>query len=230
VVVVPAETFSLPERKRVFYKVVSGDTARDVAALFGVTPDEIYRWNALDPGASLHDGMSLQIFAPPGPVRADVLVLEEKDAHVLPVGSTEFFTHFEALRGRTRVELLAKQGDTWRTVAHRYGLSVAQLERINGRARSTPLHPGDKLVVYAASAKAPPVPLGGTPRPPAAAPRPGKVEERAPDAIAVAKPVEEGAALVRPAPDPSAPDDAAVRDDTGKPPALAVPVGLPVRR
>jgi membrane-bound lytic murein transglycosylase D len=229
-VAVPAETFALPDRRRVFYKVVSGDTLRDLAALFGATPDEICRWNALDPGASLHDGMTLQICAPPGPTRADVLVLEEKDAQVLRVGSPEFFTHFEGLRGRTRIELLAKQGDTWRTVANRYGLTVGQLERINGRGRSTPLNPGDKLVVYTANAKAPP----------AAAPKPGKTEERAPvdvrgsagtlgapDAIAIAKPVDEGA---RPAADTSALDDAVVKDDTAKPPSLVVPVGLPVRR
>lgn len=216
VVVVPAESFALPGRKRVFYRVVSGDTLHDVAGIFGVTTDEICRWNAIDPGAALHDGMALQIYPAPGPVRADVMVLEEKEAHVLPVGSAEFFSHFEGLRGRTRFEVVAKQGDTWRSLGHKYGLSVAQLERINGRGRSTPLNPGDKVVVYVASNKAPP------PAKPAEAPRPVKAspEEHAPEAIAVAKPI---------APAPAS-DDAATRDDTpARPAAVMVPVSLAPR-
>ena len=154
-VVVPAQSFALvdPSRKRVFYRVVAGDTLRDVAGLFGVTPDDICQWNEIDPAALLHEGMTLQVYPPPGLHRADVLVLEEKDARVLPVGSPEFFAHFEGQRGRARLELTAKQGDTWRTLGHKYGLSVAQLERINGRGRSTPLNPGDKMVVYVPNAK-----------------------------------------------------------------------------
>jgi membrane-bound lytic murein transglycosylase D len=223
-VVVPAEAFSYPDRKRVFYRVVSGDTLRDVAGLFGITADELCRWNALDPTATLHDGMALQVYAPTIRPRSDVLVLEEKDTAVLPVGSMEFFSHFEGLRGRTRFEHVAKKGDTWRSVAHKYGLSVAQLERINGRGRSTALNPGDKLVVYAAAAKAP----KGAPAQPEKRP----VQEKASEAVAMAEaPVvtksvhdHEGA--------PAAPaaDDAAVKDDTvGKPAAVMVPVGLPVK-
>jgi membrane-bound lytic murein transglycosylase D len=175
VVVVPAQAFAPPDRRRVFYRVMPGDTLRDVAMVLGVTPDEICRWNAIDPGAALHDGMTLQVYPPDAGVRSDVLVLEEKDAHVLAVGSPEFFSHFEGQRGRTRLEVVAKQGDTWRTVAHRYGLTVAQLERINGRARSAALSPGDKLVVYATSDKLPPD-----------AAKRAKAEAAAPDAVAVA--------------------------------------------
>jgi membrane-bound lytic murein transglycosylase D len=182
IVVVPAQAFTYADRKRLFYKVVPGDSLRDVAGLFGVTADEICRWNALDPGASLHDGMALQIYAPKGPVRSDVLALDEKEARVLPVGSPEFFSHFEGLRGRTRMEVIAKQGDTFRTIARRHGLSVAQLERINGRARSAPLNPGDKLVVYVSNAKAP------HPE----APKPAKdtrpsADDKAPETLALAK-------------------------------------------
>ena len=199
-----------------------------MAGLFGVTADELCRWNALDPTATLHDGMALQLYAPAIPSRSDVLVLDEKDASVLPVGSRDFFSHFEGLRGRTRFEHLAKKGDTWRSVAHKYGLSVAQLERINGRGRSTALNPGDKLVVYAAAAKAP----AGQNPPPKHEKRPAEEHEKASEAIAtvadapvVTKSVHdhEGAAAA-----PAA-DDAAVKDDTMKPAAVMVPVGLPVK-
>jgi membrane-bound lytic murein transglycosylase D len=204
VVVVPAQSFSYPDRRRVFYRVVPGDTLRDVAALFGVTTDEICRWNAIDPAARVHDGMALQVYAPKGPVRPDVLALEEKEATVLPVGSPEFFAHFEGQRGRTRLEVAAKQGDTWRTLARRYGLSVAQLERINGRGRGTALNPGDKVVVYVAADKAPPELKGA---------KPPHAEEKAPEQVAVTRPID---------PAPAAADDAAPKDEA-KPVVMIAP-------
>lgn len=185
VVVVPGMAFSYPDRRRVFYRVVPGDTLRDLASLFGVGADELCRWNAIDPGASLHDGMTLQAYAPTGQPRGEVLVLEERDAQVLAVGSPEFFRHFEGLRGRTRLELVAGQGDTWRTIAHRYGLSAGQVERINGRARSSPLNPGDKLVVYVSNAKA----AAGGPGAIAAKHGAPPAPEKAAEAVAVAAPL-----------------------------------------
>ena len=220
-VVVPARAVALDREgspmspRRVFYRVIPGDTLRDVAAVFGVTTDEICGWNAIDPGASLHDGMVLQIYPPPGPLRADVLVLEEKDAHPLLVGSPEFFTYFEGQRGRTRVELTARQGDTWRLIAHRYGLTVGQLERINGRGRSTALNPGDKLVVYVPSAQAPAT---------APASKPGKetADDKAPEAVVVTKPGGPASPLA---------EGATPRDESVvKSAAMLVPVGLPANK
>jgi membrane-bound lytic murein transglycosylase D len=211
VVVVPATAFAYPDRKRVFYRVVHGDALRDVAALFGVTAEEVCRWNAIDPSASLHDGMALQIFTPlSAPARGDVLVLEEKDARVLPVGSPEFFAHFEGLKGRTRVELVAKEGDTWRTIARKYGLSAAQLERINGRGRSTALSPGDKVVVYVASAKAPA----------GAKPSAEPADDHASDVVAVAHPHESDAPLT------DEMREASLKDEAAERPA-ATPLGAP---
>lgn len=194
-VIVPAQTFAYPDRARVFYRVVPGDTLRDLGALFGVTVDDLATWNALDSGATLHDGMTLQVFPPKGRTPANALVLPERDAQVLPVGSPAFFAHFEGLRGRKRLELVAKQGDTWRTVAHKYGLSVAQLERINGRGRSTALAAGDRFIVYVPASRA-------TDASVLAPAKPEKQADAPPDEVAVAKPIgdepkEEG--LVKPA-------------------------------
>jgi membrane-bound lytic murein transglycosylase D len=208
-VVVPAQSFAVvdPSRKRVFYRVVPGDTLRDVAGLFGVTPDDICRWNDIDPAALLHEGMALQVYPAPGPRRADVLVLDEKDARVLPVGSPEFFAHFEGQRGRTRLELVAKERDTWRTLAHKYGLSL-------GRGRSTPLNPGDRLVVYVPNAKA-----KAAERPiPGAKPAKEAAEERATEVLAMTKPIEAGAPSV---------EEAAGKDDgVVKAATVLVPVSL----
>ncbi|APR80989.1 Membrane-bound lytic murein transglycosylase D precursor [Minicystis rosea] len=208
-VVVPAPAFSYPDRRRVFYRVVAGDTLREVSSVLGVSAGEICRWNALDPGASLHDGMTLQAFVPPTRDRNDVLVLEEKDALVVPVGSKEFFAHFEGLRGRTRVEVVAKHGDTFRTIAQRYGLTVAQLERINGRARSSNLSPGDKLVCYVSKEKAAAA-LAALPK-----------HERSPEA-SPPEPVDEAVAVAGAVARGTGADDAAAKDEGAVKPAVLV--------
>ena len=154
-VVVPSQAFTYVDRERLFYRVIAGDTLRAVASVFTVSPDEICRWNAIDPGATLHDGMTLQIFTPKDRIPADARVLAEKDAQILASGTPEFVAHFESLRGRARLELVAKQGDTWRSVAARYGLTMGQMERINHRSRSSPLCEGDRCVVYVPTARVP---------------------------------------------------------------------------
>jgi membrane-bound lytic murein transglycosylase D len=200
-VVVPAQAFTYVDRERLFYRVIPGDTLRAVAAVFTVSPDEICRWNAIDPAAALHDGMTLQIFTPKDKVPTDALVLAEKDAQILTSGTPEFVAHFESLRGRTRLELVATKGDTWRSVAGRYGLSLGQMERINHRSRTSPLCEGDRCVVYVPTARAA-----------AVAKKANAVITTAPDeAPAVTKPVEEDAA--------PAPKD---RDDEGTKAAVVI--------
>ncbi|WP_437962263.1 transglycosylase SLT domain-containing protein (plasmid) [Sorangium sp. So ce119] len=148
VVVVPAQRFSYEGRRRVFYRVVAGDALRDLAAVLSVTPDEICRWNTLAPGASLHEGMTLQLFVPRSQRHEGVFLLDEADARVMEVGSEQFFAHFEGLKGRKRIEIAVREGDSFSTLATRYGLSVGSLERINQRSRRSVLMPGDRLVVY----------------------------------------------------------------------------------
>jgi membrane-bound lytic murein transglycosylase D len=99
--------------------------------------------------------MALQAFIPKGQNLPSVFVLAEEDARILKVGSPEFFTHFENLKGRKRIEVVAREGDTFQTIAKRYGLTMGMLERINHRSRSTPLNVGDKFVVYIPSSSGP---------------------------------------------------------------------------
>jgi membrane-bound lytic murein transglycosylase D len=223
-VIIPAQAFSYPDRQRLFYRVIPGDHLRDIAGLFGVNADEICRWNLLDPGAALHAGMTLQVFAPRGRSLDNVLVLEEKDARILQVGSAEFFAHFEGQRGRTRVELTAKEGDNWRSIAKRHNLTPGQVERINHKSRSSALSAGDRYVVYVPSGSA----EGARPAGPAALT--ALPEEKAEDTVAVTKPAgddtapaapEEGGA--RPAvletpgePDKPAPEKPSVASDKSK--------------
>ncbi|WP_437757926.1 transglycosylase SLT domain-containing protein [Sorangium sp. So ce1389] len=185
VVVVPAQRFSYEGRRRVFYRVVAGDGLRDLAAVLSVTPDEICRWNTLAPGASLHEGMTLQLFVPRSHRYDGVFLLDEAEARVMEVGSEEFFAHFEGLKGRKRVEIAAREGDSFSKIATRYGLSVGSLERINQRSRRSVLMPGDRLVVYVPTTR----PDDPAPAPVPAEPREDEVRVASAEA---AGPVDDG--------------------------------------
>jgi membrane-bound lytic murein transglycosylase D len=178
IIVVPAETPDYLGRKRVFYRVIAGDSLNEISNAFRVTPDDLRRWNALDPAARLHEGMTLQVFVEPGVDLAKVVHLTESDAHCVTVGSEEFFAHFEGLKNRKRTTIAVEEGDTWEKVAKRYGLTVGQLERINQRSRTEKLVAKETLVVYAPTGRAVAhevniaTPGGPAPLSPAAAPSP----------------------------------------------------------
>src|SRR6185503_12062910 len=100
VVVHPADPPRFPGRSRVFYRIAAGDTLRDIANAFRVTPDELGRWNPLDPSARLQEGMTLQVFPREGTDLSKVEYLAEADVRCLSVASVDFFAYFESLRGR----------------------------------------------------------------------------------------------------------------------------------
>jgi membrane-bound lytic murein transglycosylase D len=153
VAVVPADIFVYPDRRRVFYRVLVGDTLREIADTFHVTIDEVRRWNDLDPSARLQEGMTIQLFVPADADLTRALVLGESDVRVLRVGSDEFFSYWESLKGRKRIALTAKDGDTLAAIGNRYGMSPGMMERINHRNRGEKLASGDAVVVYAPEAR-----------------------------------------------------------------------------
>ena len=81
-VVVPARSVDYPDRRRGFYRVVSGDTATGVAAAFRVSPQELADWNALDVQARLEAGMSLQVFVAKGTNLSKVMHVPEAHAKI----------------------------------------------------------------------------------------------------------------------------------------------------
>jgi membrane-bound lytic murein transglycosylase D len=179
VAVVPADIFVYPDRRRIFYRVLVGDTLREIADTFHVTIDEVRRWNDLDPSARLQEGMTIQLFVPNDADLTHALVLGENDVRVLPVGSDEFFSYWESLKGRRRVTLTAKVGETLAMIGNRYGMSPGMMERINHRSRGEKLATGDAVVVYAPEARA-----GGGASPPIVdpnAPQPNGPLPEAPD-------------------------------------------------
>jgi membrane-bound lytic murein transglycosylase D len=154
IAVVPADIFVYPDRRRVFYRVTTGDTLREIADTFRVTIDEVRRWNDLDPAARLQDGMTIQLFVPSDADLSHAMVLGENDVRVLPVGSDEFFAYWESLKGRRRLTLTARDGETLAMIGNRYGMTPGMMERINHRSRGERLAAGDAVVVYAPEARA----------------------------------------------------------------------------
>jgi membrane-bound lytic murein transglycosylase D len=217
VVVVPAEKFVYPSRRRVFYRIVAGDTPREIASALSIPLGELCRWNSIDQSATLHDGMVLQAFIPKAAVLSHALVTEEENARVLAVGSPEFFEHFESLKGRKRIEIVVGEADNWRSLSKRYGLSLGMLERINHRSRSSVLTAGEKIVVYVAAAKV--APSKAVPGPSEAEPLEEKPEQSLPGAIAAADPAGSGEGNGESAAPVTTPDD----------PSDAAPASEPVK-
>src|SRR5262249_37929051 len=146
-VIVPSDMFVYPDRRRVFYRVQVTDTIKDVCAAFNVTPDEVRRWNEIDPSARLVENMTLQLFVPASADLSQTVVRGENDVHTIVAGSDEFFRHWED-KGRRRTVVTAKAGETIDAIGKRYGVSPSTMERINRRGRSEVLAEGDHVVVW----------------------------------------------------------------------------------
>jgi len=146
VAVVPTDLFVYPGRKRVFYKVVVGDTVKELADAMHVTIDDLRRWNDIDPTGRLQEGMTLQAFVADGADLSKINLLAEANVRVLTVGSDEFFTYFE--KSKRRFVIAARAGDTVDGIGKRFGLTGSMMERINRRPRSDTLKDGETVVVY----------------------------------------------------------------------------------
>lgn len=153
VVVVPKLPFVYPGRERYFYRTNDSDSLAEVAAKFSVTTDELCRWNLLDPLAHLQSGMSVQLYLSSDKARPHTSLLAERSARILTVGSNEFFAYFEEQKGRLRLQLAARAGDTIARIGKRFGIPPASMERINRRARNELLDVGESVIVYVPKAK-----------------------------------------------------------------------------
>src|SRR5690606_31140111 len=123
-------------------------TLDEVAAAFGVSTRDLAAWNALDERARLSDGMTLQVLVPKDRKLDGVRYLQDKQARPLLAGSKEFHEYFEGLKGKRRVEIAVKEGDTLAKIGARFGMTVGSMERVNRRSRNTKLVPGETVIVY----------------------------------------------------------------------------------
>lgn len=148
VVPVPETVFHYPDRERRFYRVTRGDSCEDVARFFGVTVNDLARWNAIDPRAALQSGMMLQVFVPPDTDLTTVVAMTEDEVRTVVLGSEAFFDWHERQNGRERVRYVVRPGDTLIGIGRRFGLEPADIARINGQAGDDLIRAGETLILY----------------------------------------------------------------------------------
>ena len=147
-VLVPGVSFAYPDRARVFYRVIIGDTPRAIAEAFSVTVDELRTWNAIEPTARLQEGMTLQVFVPKSADLSRVVAMKEGDVKILAIGSDDFYALEEAQKGRKRTTVYAGGGETLEAVGKKYGIKPGSMEKINRRPRTDVLAKGEAVIVY----------------------------------------------------------------------------------
>jgi membrane-bound lytic murein transglycosylase D len=166
IVAVPDRSFAYEGRERVFYRTRDGDDLEEIAATFGVRADELTEWNNLDATAKLHPRMVLQIFVRKDFDPVGVLLLDPAQVRVVTLGSEEFLELETARRGKKRLTVTAKAGDTLAKLGRRYGLTPGDLARINRFSYNTELEPGQRIIVYSPTGEPPrEVSMGLTPEP-----------------------------------------------------------------
>jgi membrane-bound lytic murein transglycosylase D len=150
IVAVPDKELQVSGKKRVLYRVVSGDTIKTVAKAFGVKPEQLVSWNALDEAAKLHPKMVLQAFVTPDfdPDKAKVALLDDTQCVVVTRGSDEHLDIAEERTGRVRTEYISKGDEKLADVAKKYGMGSHDLARINRISYNTVLAKGQKIIVY----------------------------------------------------------------------------------
>src|SRR6185295_13517238 len=106
IVPVPDKAAVVDGKRRVFYRVVAGDTLRGVAKALAVATGELAKWNAIEPDASLQPKMVLLAWVAPDfdAARHAVNLLDESQLVVVTRGSPEHMDLAEARTGRVRTE------------------------------------------------------------------------------------------------------------------------------
>jgi membrane-bound lytic murein transglycosylase D len=149
IVAVPDKDAVVAGRKRVFYRTLPTDTIADIASFFGVKASDLQRWNNLDAEARLASGMVLQIWVAEELDTSRAALVDPAIVRVVTTGSDEFFDLVEARRGRVRMPYVVKKGDDLARIGKRFGLTVADLERINRFGhKASPITVGQTIVVY----------------------------------------------------------------------------------
>jgi membrane-bound lytic murein transglycosylase D len=150
IVPVPDKDAHVDGKRRVFYRVVTGDSLDRIARALRVKRKQLATWNGLDAKAKLHPRMILQAWVADDFDEADRKVALLDDTRILVVtrGSKEHLDLAEARVGRVRVEYTAKKKESFEAIAKKYGLTARDLARINRRSHTTVLQPGETVVVY----------------------------------------------------------------------------------
>jgi membrane-bound lytic murein transglycosylase D len=150
-VLTPPANFEYPDRQRVFYELVRGDTLPGLAAHFGVSVWDLCVWNDLDVDATLWSGMTLQVFVAPDFDAAQTVLVDPALVTAVAAGSAEHAAWIAAnerapSRGRSRTHTV-RSGDTVGGLAARYGVRASDIVRWNDLDDDARIVIGQQLVV-----------------------------------------------------------------------------------
>ena len=149
-VAIPDKDFVVPNKQRVFYRVVSGDTVSSVAKALAVKPADLRTWNGLDDEGKLHPKMVLVAWLPPkfDAAKHEVSFLDENELEIVTRGSPEHLDLAEKRAGRVRTEYVAKAKEKLSDIAKKFGMGSHDLARINRISYDTVLEKGQSCIVY----------------------------------------------------------------------------------
>ena len=152
-VAVPDKDQVVDGKRRVFYRVVVGDSLTGIAKAFGVDRAQLAAWNGLDEAVKIAPKMVVQVFVARDfdAEVAKVVLLDDADLVVVTRGSEEHLDLAEQRTGRVRTTYIAQAKEKLEDIARRYGLKKLDLARINKISPDTVLDKGDKVVVYEVS-------------------------------------------------------------------------------
>lgn len=112
-----------------------GDTLWDISRNYGISVDQLCRWNGVTQRTTLRPGQRLNVADPSGNSGHAVSVALEEPARV-PASYT------------------VRKGDSLWLISQRFRVSVAQLQEWNGLRKGSVLHPGQNLIVRPPAADA----------------------------------------------------------------------------
>jgi membrane-bound lytic murein transglycosylase D len=150
IVAIPDKDFVAPNKQRVFYRVVSGDTLASVAKALAVPVADLRTWNGLDEDGKLHPKMVLVAWLPPrfDAAKHEVTFLDETQLEIVTRGSPEHLDLAEQRAGRVRTEYVAKAKEKLADIAKKFGMGSHDLARINRISYDTVLEKGQSCIVY----------------------------------------------------------------------------------
>jgi membrane-bound lytic murein transglycosylase D len=150
IVAVPDKDAHEDGKRRVFYRVVHGDSLTGVAKAMGVKVATMATWNGLAADAKLHPRMVLQAWVADdwSEAKANVRVLDETRIIVVTRGSKEHLEASEARSGRERIEYTATKRETFEQIGKKFGLGKRDVARINKKPPDTVVEAGETIVIY----------------------------------------------------------------------------------
>lgn len=131
--------------ERTTYRVQRGDNLYEIAQNFKTTVPNLMRWNDLGTNRIYPGDTLIVYFGVRGAIATPPAVTRTAATESFPAGNGGA----SATNGATRNIYTVRRGDSLYEIAQQFDVSVEQLKSWNNRTRNT-IHPGDKLVLYAA--------------------------------------------------------------------------------